>query len=507
MKKSFALIAAIFAALALCIGFASSDDSRGFCCETREDRYSLTRPFDSFPRTLEAYFRCEAVYGHSSGDTIIGNYFDKSLPGMTMRVYSNGVPQLVINYDAKHQSTFTPMISSILGQGPVHVAFTIDDSYVYCYVNGELQLKRAHSGYLPKLGSIPFSVGGDISEENDFWFSDGAIYQIHLFSEYRTQEQIRADMHNVDLHDDSLMLSYDFTLSNTDASICQNDIYPYYYSDSLVSTDEYDYTWVAVGDTQTMFQKYPELAEHMYEFIVDNFEALKIERVIGLGDITDGCTDREWKDAAQALALLDGKIPYSLVRGNHDLVKEEKFSEYFDTKDYSLQYDGRFEDSINNTFCIREIGSRDYLFINLDYAPSDAVLEWACDLCEKYSNCNVIISTHSFLNESGNLNGHGKSIWKNLASKHKNISMVICGHIPTNNTICSRYTGINGNTVTCLLIDQQYVDKYIGPSGMLTFLHFSDGGRTMCVETYSTVKGKLYKKNNQFVVEGINVLE
>lgn len=513
------------------------EEITGFSCENKSDRYSLDKTFDETPLTFEAYLECDAedVISSKKGCTIIGNYMDTYLPGISFRIYLNGCPSLCLRYDRDHQDQFT-MTTSILGAGKVHVAFTIDSQYVYGYLNGKLVLQKAHCGYLPELNDYPFSVGGDIREDNSWWFRDGSIYSLNVFSAYRTQEEIKSDIYGVDIDDPTLLASYDFTTSMNDASANGNNIQPYYFSDQLLSSDSYDYTIVAVGDTQTVTKEDPDCLNEMYQFIVDNVDSMKIVRVLGMGDITNDCTDEQWAAAKNAISLLDGVVPYSLIRGNHDAflredessirnglggIQSTKFDEYFNNSTYAKQYDGRYMGKPENTYSLQTIYGVKYLFINLDFGPSDDVLEWAGNLCDTYSDRNVIISTHCFLFRDGTtldstdlypptqsgLENDGDGIWEKLGSKHSNISIILCGHDPINNIVTTKMTGDSGNTVTCFLIDQQYIDKNIGLSGMLTFLHFSDGGKTVTVETYSTAEKKLYKVNNQFTVTGINVVE
>ena len=99
---------------------------------------------------------------------------------------------------------------------------------------------------------------------------------------------------------------------------------------TLVKGEDYAYSFAVVGDTQTLnVQDAANCTENMkriYEWIVKNKDAKGISFVMGLGDITDTFKSsgtyyaKEWVNAKEALALLDNaSIPYSLVRGNHDI--------------------------------------------------------------------------------------------------------------------------------------------------------------------------------------------
>ena len=222
---------------------------------------------------------------------------------------------------------------------------------------------------------------------------------------------------------------------------------------------------------------------------------------------------------------LNDQIPYSLVRGNHDCFNREdekaahegieppvdaKFIEYFDTEEYAKQYTGKYE-TIENTYSLCEIEGHKYLFINLDYGPSDDVLNWAGDLCDTHKDYDVVMSTHCFLFRNGQpltdqdvypptaefRENDGDDIWEKFGSKHENISLILCGHDPVNNIVYNTFKGNNGNDVKSILIDEQYNDKFIAPSGMVCLLHFRNGGRDISLETYSTTFKKFYKLNNQ----------
>ncbi len=507
----------------------------GLHCESVEDRYSLTDAFETVPRTFEAYLDCSANVSNGKGCTITGNYNSDLVPGVSFRISNDGRPSLCLRYDKDTQDQFT-IPQNILKTGRVHIAFTIDETNVYGYLNNTLMLTKAHRGYLPELLDSPFSVGGDNSEGNGWWFRDGDIYSLNLFSEYRTQEQVKNDMAHIDLNDNTLMVSYDFMKSLTsDYSSNHNELLPYYFEGEFMSSDEYDYTFAVVGDTQRIALTYPERFADIYSFLVQNRTDLKIQRVIGVGDITNEDSDAEWTVAKNAISQMDGLISYSLVRGNHDcfhgadrgkayngvqVPQSTKFEEYFANATYMQQYDGAYQNDIKNTYTLAEYNGIKYLFLNLDFGPSDDVLSWAGHLCEFYSDYNVIITTHCFLYRDGTtlddgdlypatgygFENDGDDIWEELGSKYENISLIICGHDPDNDVVVSEFTGDHGNKVKAILVAQQSVDRYMGANGIVTLLHFADGGVTIKIETYSTLKGLFYKKNNQMTVSGVHVI-
>ena len=109
----------------------------------------------------------------------------------------------------------------------------------------------------------------------------------------------------------------------------------------------YAYAFVAVGDTQVLCYrdaiKGTNYMSQIYDWIVENKEEKKIEYVFGLGDITDASLDTEWEIAKENISKLDGVVPYSLVRGNHD--GDLKFRKYFYYDAYTGQFDGYYDES------------------------------------------------------------------------------------------------------------------------------------------------------------------
>lgn len=510
-----------------------TSERKGLSLRNIEDRYSLTNTFTDFPKTFEAVVDCNADLSNKKGCTIIGNYTDKYVAGVSFRIYLDGRPSLCLRYDRDHQDQFY-FPSSIIGQGIVKLAISIDSTYVYGYLDGVQVLKKKHCGYMPELGDVPFSVGGDNRDDNSWWFRNGKIYSLNVFKNSRSMEKINDDFENLDIKNDYLLAAFDFAKSKKDLSKNHNDLYSYYFEKDFIPSNEYDFTIAAVGDIQSMSNNHANETKAMFNWLKDNKESKKIERVITLGDLTNDCTDEQWQTVADSISVLDGEIPYSLIRGNHDkMTKEEvekaragepavistKFNEYFDNDVYSVQYTGAYNNDPVNTYFATEICGIKYLFINLDFGPSTAVLNWAGDICETYSDYNAIISTHCFMFRDGTFldkddlfpptydgyENDGDDIFDKFISKHENISLVLCGHDPISDVKYAEFEGKNGSVVSSLLTDHQYIDKFVGPSGMLTLLHFSNNGKKVQVETYSTVEERFYKHNNQFEFE-LNVI-
>lgn len=151
--------------------------------------------------------------------------------------------------------------------------------------------------------------------------------------------------------------------------------------------------------------------------------------------------------------------------------------------------------------------------MNLDYLLKNDVIAWANKIISQNKDCQVIVSTHIYMTYSGSyyrLDGsdgirtkyscenNGQDLWDKLLSKHENITMLLCGHNPTDNIYYRQRKGDNGNTVTEILIDPQSTDKNNGGLGLVAMFYFSEDGKSVEVQYYSTVKDMYYKPNNQF---------
>ena len=101
-------------------------------------------------------------------------------------------------------------------------------------------------------------------------------------------------------------------------------------ADYTAPIDDYAYSFAILGDTQILTRedggdharggkKNTNYTAPLFDWVVNNVEAKKIKYVMGLGDITEmSYNAKEWKFGAENILKLNGVVPYSLVRGNHD---------------------------------------------------------------------------------------------------------------------------------------------------------------------------------------------
>ena len=526
MKKICRLLSIFLTVLmlaGLCIApfeaFAANGEGLTF---TAKDLYRPEKTYDAAPNTFEAWIKLPKNAANNRNGVILGNY-NHGYTVINFEIHSSGRPRLYwVNENGKLSDWIFTDVNVCTSEW-LHLAIvrSVSEKKVHCYVNGVLKQSLditddiGLTEFIPKGG---LSLGGDVRGGNAQYFK-GAIKEAAVFSGVRTADEIAADMNGI-TDKSGLLAHYDLAdqapgTAIKDASGNGCDL-KYVNNETWIDAkkmpalSDYAYSFAVVGDTQKLNYNYPDKFSVIYDYILDNIESEKIEFVLGLGDITDKSDKGEWDRAKAAFKSLDGKVRYSIVRGNHDTTST--FNAAFPWSEYENKVDGAFANNMLNTYNLLEIGEVKYLIITLDYGASDKVLNWAGELCDKYPEHNVIITTHAYLFRdkttldqtdvcppatTGGSN-NGDHMWDKLVSKHENIVMVISGHDPYDEIVVSQVQGEKGNTVTQMLVDPQTTDTNNGGLGLVAMLYFSEDGKNVDVRYYSTIKKKFYQSINQF---------
>ena len=77
-------------------------------------------------------------------------------------------------------------------------------------------------------------------------------------------------------------------------------------------------TLAVLPDTERYSDDYPYLFEAQTKWISENHGERNVACAIHLGDITQHNVPAEWEVARRCFRMLDGRVPYVLVTGNHD---------------------------------------------------------------------------------------------------------------------------------------------------------------------------------------------
>ena len=379
---------------------------------------------------------------------------------LSMGANGEGRPQIGFRLGQFTYNTYTFNRVNVATGEKVHLTITYDPAAASasCYVNG--QLKQTITGIQDSKQTMKYNlvVGGDIRNGNSYFF-EGTMDSVAIWSDLRTGKEIAADAASgIDTADKNLLAAYDLTRCHNcmkeDLSKNGNDldhIILWQDKDTVEPVQDFDYSFAVIGDTQTMCEKDPEAMEAIYDWILANQASQKIEYVIGLGDITNHSTDVEWERANAYISKLNGKIPYTLVRGNHDdwddfnrnlhngfyentlngMMVEGEIGLTLEanptqpgiipapmdavdhntgkpvaegtlvTREKDIPEGAPVQGDLTNSYRYFSIDGTDYLFLTLDFAPSPEILQWANDVIEAHPNHRVIAITHAYMYRDG----------------------------------------------------------------------------------------------------------
>lgn len=511
--------------------------------------YESEKHLEEVPLSFEAWFFLPSSLGGTNAGTIIGNHSSKSGGKFIFGIEEDYRPYIYFcnKSSATHSITFGENAELTVNKW-VHLVITYDEvkREFNCYVNGELKetlpLSSACSSEcengcggvfdLESAAQFPFVLGGDLNYLNPQYFK-GYLQDVAIYSDTLSKEEVYASYKNgVNAEDDDLILYYDLNSKDKGKDISDESGNGYNMKfntvwlteeemqairDTNSSEKNYDYAIAVIGDPQYATRLYPKTVRTMYQWLADNKESKNIQYVIGLGDLTDQCQGSEWTEATDALKILENaNLEYTFVRGNHDkgqsieteykpTIAPELYDALFaNNQFYTNQFkeNGGFyeEGSVVNVYRTLTLGDDNWLIIALDFKADEAVRAWACNVLESHPDHRAIIVTHEYLGASGDPTSYGKSLWNDVASKYANVEMVLSGHISWDDININQAQGINGNTVTQMLIDPQRIDYNLGGVGLVAMFYFRENGEIIDIEYFSTVKKSYFKNKNQFSI-------
>ena len=340
---------------------------------------------------------------------------------------------------------------------------------------------------------------------------------------------------------------------------------------------DHDFSIAVVGDPQRIslgdYYQGTKKMEQIFGYIAATAKERKLAHVFVLGDLThmgyrndgnlaarhyDPPLTGEWENAKEAVLQLNAAgVPYSLCRGNHD---DYMMDDYFNAPFYTDQFKscggffsdsdakhpkireknnpegyiywsavkGHYENSIVNSYKAVEICGIKYLFVTVDFNPTENVVKWVDHILGQYPDHLAIIALHSYLENNGELRLTEKGetmfplgftsdkLWDMALRHHKNLLMILCGHIFATHPVYNTQIGDHGNVVHEILVDPQGYDtgkKEDGTvaggkqdTGLVLYMNFSEKGAKVTFDHYATLLDKewaatqdteiiLYEKN------------
>lgn len=277
-----------------------------------------------------------------------------------------------------------------------------------------------------------------------------------------------------------------------------------------------DATVVVLPDTQYASCYVPETFRAQVEWVVREKVARNIAAVLHVGDVVEHPFSRaEWASASSAMRLLDGKIPYAVVPGNHDADANRMswMSEYFspDTMPWiaGVMSAGRVE----NSYLLVDIGPRTWLVVGLEFGPHDASVAWADAVLKAHAELPAVLLTHAYLDgsdgsrysspsQAGYPTGHesndGETLWQKLVVPNHNVRLVLCGHHGVGRRASARP---DGSLVHEVASDYQWWEGDWNGYGYLRLMVFDYDTMTIGVQTYSPTRGSyLTGEDDQFTL-------
>jgi hypothetical protein len=275
------------------------------------------------------------------------------------------------------------------------------------------------------------------------------------------------------------------------------------------SPDNYSFTIIALPDTQyysmALPQGYPWVFENQTEWIIQNENENNIVFVTHLGDIVEHYSyNAEWVNANIAMSILDNKVPYTVLPGNHDEdggyqnpgPGASYYEGYFPASRYQGYYywGGSYDPAAvtspspnMNNYQLFTWAGMNFITLSIQYNPPADVLSWADNILSKYSDRRAIISTHSYLNTNGSLTSDGgRQIHDSVVVPENNVFLVLCGHEVNSDNLgeAQKIDNLGNRTVYQLLSDyQDYMGN--GGDGWLRIMKFVPSENKIYVQTYS----------------------
>jgi 3',5'-cyclic AMP phosphodiesterase CpdA len=286
------------------------------------------------------------------------------------------------------------------------------------------------------------------------------------------------------------------------------------------------FCFAVLPDTQNYSENYPETFSAQTEWIVASRSDRNIQCVLHLGDITNHNAQAEWENAVKAMRVLDGKLPYFLVPGNHDYSaggectdRTTALNDYFPVAGYRElpSFGGTYDkepERLENSYHLLSAGGCPFLVLALEFGPRRDVVRWANEVVARYPDRAAILITHAYMyfddtrydwkkygaNQSWNPHDYavaratnddvldGEELWNELISRHENFVMTINGHVVRDGLGRLTSATAGGRNVHQLLVNFQMRPK--GGDGWLRLLEFRPDRSSLQVYDYSPTRNQ-----------------
>lgn len=256
------------------------------------------------------------------------------------------------------------------------------------------------------------------------------------------------------------------------------------------------FTLAVLPDTQYLFDADsadPAPLAATFRHLVGERSTRNIAFMTHLGDVTEHGTEDEITRAAATFRTIHGKVPYSVLAGNHDISSgtddqrgDTAYLAAFGPARYASMptFRGASPDGYNSYHVLRAAG-REWLVLALDWRVSDKGLSWAQGVLDAHPTLPAVLTTHdiAWADDDGKaqLSDNGTRLWDGLIRGNDQIFLALGGHYwPPGRTVL---TNDADNDVHVHITN--YQDRYYGGAAMIRTYRFDMRRDTIDVSTFS----------------------
>ncbi|CAM3546036.1 DUF2341 domain-containing protein [Marinicrinis lubricantis] len=261
---------------------------------------------------------------------------------------------------------------------------------------------------------------------------------------------------------------------------------------------QYDFSIMAIPDTQLYAQSYPDRTMAQFQWIADHFNSTKNIMALSLGDLVNRPYLREryqFELMSKAYGLLENKnIPYAITWGNHDYDygtnHDILYKQYYSADRIRNAGGSYFGSQIDNDaayYLIEKNGAK-IMLLTFPYWAKEAEFKWAENAIALHSDYSVIIATHKYISRYGKIqDAQAEEIRRRLVVPFHNVKMLLNGHDTGTNV---HYENINGRPVYSIVTDYQSLPP--GGGGFIRNIHFDLENDLVYFNTYSPISGETW---------------
>lgn len=275
------------------------------------------------------------------------------------------------------------------------------------------------------------------------------------------------------------------------------------------------FTIIMLPDTQIYSKSHPALFYAQTDWVKRARDQENIVFVTQVGDIINDRSKimSQWTVASNAMARLDGVVPWGVAIGNHDYDSDQlkqgvatTWLSYFGPQRFKdcKWYGGASPNGLNSCQLFSG-GGIDFVILHLEVEVPDPAIAWAQQILRQHPDRAAIVATHAYLKGRDGVGRNpkhdmrsggnsGEAIWKKLIQANPQVFMVLCGHEGRTDEYYQVSTNRVGNRVVEILAD--YQKRPNGGDGFLRLIRFLPASRQIQIRTYSPALDKFETDEN-----------